>query len=56
MELETRFYKALGECDAEMEDELTLSDVSDTVESDEEEIGCRRCQDQGCNRCLMTGY
>lgn len=55
MELETRFYIALGECDLEMEDELTLSDISDTVD-DEDEVECKRCQDQGCNRCLMTGY
>ena len=44
--------------DCDHEDELTLSDVSNISDSDDEEdsFDCRRCEDQGCNHCLMTGY
>ena len=41
--------------DCDHEDELTLSDVSDS-DDEGDSFDCKRCQDQGCNRCLMTGY
>ncbi len=44
----------LGVIDFE-EDDMDMSQIENDTNL-HEEVNCRRCQDYGCNYCLMSGY